>query len=136
MRPNPKILQKIRRKPVLNSSLPAGQARTVPVLRSRDLRRSSVFYRDHLGFAVFKEVDGLRVRSSNFDIKLIQGSDAGGVSNMNVVFRVGKIRKLHDEYRDRALPRLSNLKQSTCGKLKFSLLDPDGNSLHFVEENA
>lgn len=108
----------------------------IPVLFSTDLRSSSVFYSDGLGFAVYKEADGLRIRRCELDLKVTHTSETAPLTNLSVVFRVNKIRKLHSEYVDRALPNLGQLKLGACGKLQFSLSDPDGNSLYFVEEVA
>ncbi|MCV0429916.1 MAG: hypothetical protein K5905_31160, partial [Roseibium sp.] len=108
----------------------------VPILRSRDLRRSAVCYGDLLGFAVFREADCLRIRCSDLDVKLVHTNDCDIISNLSVVFRTGKIRKLHCEFIERALPNLGNLKLNTRGKLQFSLSDPDGNNLYFVEDIA
>ncbi|MES0879518.1 VOC family protein [Roseibium sp. SCP14] len=108
----------------------------IPVLFSSDLRSSSVFYSDGLGFAVYKETDGLRIRRSELELKVTHTRDTAPLANLSVVFRVQKIRKLHSEYADRDLPNLGQLKLGVCGKLQFSLSDPDGNSLYFVEEAA
>ncbi|WP_162009400.1 VOC family protein [Labrenzia sp. CE80] len=105
----------------------------VPVLFSADLRRTSMFYSDALGFAVYRESDGLRVRRSQLDLKITLMTNADLMANLSVVFRVDEIGKLHEEYRGRSLPNLGQVKHGICGKPQFSLTDPDGNSLYFVE---
>ena len=105
----------------------------IPVLLSTDLRRSSAYYSDALGFAVHKEADGLRVRRDDIDLKITRSSDATLSSNLSVVFRVKDLKQLHREFNQRSLPRLGKLKEGGCGQTQFSLRDPDGNSLYFVE---
>ena len=108
----------------------------LPVLLSSDLRRSSAYYSDSLGFAVHKEADGLRVRTDEIDLKIAQSGDTALNSNLSVVFRVKDLKKLHREFHKKALPKLGKLKEGLFGQTQFSLTDPDGNSLYFVEAQS
>lgn len=117
----------------MNTHVPEGRYLALPVLLSTDLRRSSAYYSDGLGFAVHKEEDGLRVRGAEIDLKLTPCRDGSLNSNLSVVFRVKDLKKLHLEFRQRSLPKLGKLKQGLFGQTQFSLTDPDGNSLYFVE---
>ncbi|MBN9671737.1 VOC family protein [Roseibium aggregatum] len=105
----------------------------IPVLFSSDLRLTTMFYSDGLGFAVHRESDGLRIRRDELDLKVAPMTDAGLLSNLSVVFRVNEIEKLHKEFSGRSLPNLSKIRQGICGKRQFSMTDPDKNSLYFVE---
>lgn len=118
----------------MNKIASDAQVLAVPVLYSADLRRSSVFYSDALGFAVYKEADGLRARRDEMDLKIAKSTDPVLTSNLGVVLRARDIRRLHNEFDDRVLYNLSSLNRSSSGKLQFTLSDPDGNSLYFVED--
>lgn len=117
----------------MNKTVTDSSYKAVPILFSSNLRRSSMFYSDGLGFAVYRESDGLRARRTELDLKITPMTDAELMSNLSVVFRIDDIRKLHDEFYGRSLPDLGHVRQGICGKSQFSLTDPDGNSLYFIE---
>ena len=106
------------------------------ILFSSDLRRSSIFYRDVLGFRVNEEEDGLRVRHSDLELKVCPTSDPDLTSSVGVIIHFDGVRDLHSRLRQRDPPQLSIPIRDATSQMRFSLRDPDGNTLYFVEKSV
>lgn len=117
----------------MTSGSAISQYKATPILLSSNLRKSIIFYSDGLGFAVYKEEDGLRAKRGDLDVKIIPSADWDVTSNLSVIFRVEDAGRLYAEFLDRAVQGISSLGHNCCNKLQFTLMDPDGSTLIFVE---
>ena len=106
------------------------------ILFSSDLRRSSMFYKDVLGFCVHEEEDGLRVRHSDLELKVYPTNDPVLTSNVGVIVHFERVQDLHSRLDQRDLPELSVLIHDATCQMRFCLRDPDGNTLCFVDKSV
>ena len=112
------------------------QASIMPILFSADQERSSEYYADRLGFLVRDEDDGLCIRYAEFAFRVLPAADADLASNIGAVFHVARVNRLYRRFLRQRVPALSDLRRSTLRPARFSLRDPDGNTLYFVDKTA
>ncbi|WP_395172708.1 MULTISPECIES: VOC family protein [Roseibium] len=110
-----------------------GRYAAIPILFSSDFCRSCRFYSDGLECAVHRDAGNLWVRGGGLDLKICRCSDPFLTSNLSVVCHTKDVARLYQKYLTKRYLPVTKLKLHPCGKLQFSLTDPDGNTLYFVE---
>lgn len=118
----------------MKMSAPNGRYAAIPILFSSDFSRSCRFYSDGLGCAVHKDAGDLWVRGPNLDLKICRCSDPFLMSNLSIVCHTPDVGRLYQTCLKKPELPVTKLKLHPCGKLQFSLTDPDGNTLYFVED--
>ncbi len=112
------------------------KASVMPILFSADLERASDYYADRLGFLVRDEDGGLYVRYAEFAFRVLPAEETDLVSNIGAVFHVARVNRLHRRFLRQRVPDLGCLRRSAVLPARFSLRDPDGNTLYFVDKTA
>lgn len=133
MRANPRSFDTFRHKARKKAAPAAPETTPLPLLPASDLRRTCVFYSALPGVAVYKDLDGLRVRGCGLDLKLLRTGTEAQRPALDIVVRVKNLEKLHRACQHRGLPAPGRLQHCGNDGLRFSLSDPDGNKLHFVQ---
>jgi len=104
-----------------------------PVVFSSDLGRSASFYRSLPGFQVKVGQAYLEVKSSVASLQVLPTLDPDLLTGMAVSLPVCNIRDLYRSCGDHAVAGLGALQDDAAGAPRFSVSDPDGNSLYFIE---
>lgn len=106
------------------------------VLFSVNLHRSACFYADVLGFHVRQDSGKLDIDYGDGDLQVLLTDDTDLVSGLAVIIHVSNILDLRGLFEDRAVPNLSGLAFEPHQPLRFSVTDPDSNTLFFVEKKT
>lgn len=104
------------------------------VLFSFELGSTWIFYEDVLGFDVIDKDDALLVRYGNLELEVRLTEDPDLIYDVGVIFHVPHVRNLHRRLDQRGIPDLGDLIDDASGPVRFSVRDPDGNTLHFVQK--
>ena len=108
-------------------------ARTIPILPSLSIDETQAFYVEQLGFAstVYKEQDYLIVRRGEMEIHFWLTDDKRIPDNTSCYIRGGQVAALYDEYKARAVPKLTEFTVRRWNMKEFYVVDPHGNLLRF-----
>jgi hypothetical protein len=110
----------------------ADSARCIPVLASLDIGESRDFYVDKLGFSESYRDDGyLIVRRGEMELHFWLTQDRIHPENTSCYIRGGEVVALYDEYKARAVERLSPFEVRPWDMKEFHIHDPHGNLLRF-----
>lgn len=109
--------------------------RGIPMLPVADLRRAIDFYVDTLGFRLgFNAGTYGGVRRDAIEIHFFRATGADAADRSGCRVEVTDIRRLYSEFRDRgAVDPDGDIAAQPWGTTEFSVRDPDGNRLTFVE---
>ena len=103
------------------------------VVFSSNLDRSRHFYGDVLGFRVRQQSDSLQVGQFLPDLSIYLTADPDLLEDVGALMRVTNIREFHDRLDASETPELGELQETSTGQAQFSVSDPDGNCLYFLE---
>jgi len=115
-----------------------------PQLQVADIHRSIDFYKNKLGFNLdfFYEDFYAGIVKDGFSIHLKSGTPSIGERrnrrdnediDIDIVFSVDNIRDLYDEYSNKSVEFIQQLRDMPYGK-EFYVSDPDGYIIAFLEE--
>jgi catechol 2,3-dioxygenase-like lactoylglutathione lyase family enzyme len=112
--------------------------RGIPMLPVANLRRAIDFYVDTLGFRLgFNAGSYGGVRRDAIEIHFSRADVAGGVNGSErsgCRIEVTEIRNLYSEFKDRGVIATDgDIAAQPWGTTEFTVRDPDGNALTFVE---
>jgi catechol 2,3-dioxygenase-like lactoylglutathione lyase family enzyme len=109
--------------------------RGIPMLPVANLRRAIDFYVDILGFKLgFNAGSYGGVRRDAIEIHFSRADVADGAERSGCRIEVTEIRKLYSEFKDRGvIDAKGDIAAQPWGTTEFTVRDPDGNALTFVE---
>jgi catechol 2,3-dioxygenase-like lactoylglutathione lyase family enzyme len=109
--------------------------RGIPMLPVANLRRAIDFYVDVLGFRLgFNAGSYGGVRRDAIEIHFSRADVANGSERSGCRIEVTEIRKLYSEFKDRnVIDAKGDIAAQPWGTTEFTVRDPDGNALTFVE---
>jgi len=110
-------------------------ARGIPMLPVADLRKAIDFYVEVLGFKMaFNAGSYGGVRRDAIEIYFWRPDDSAEQKRSNCRIEVTEIRVLYSAYRERGVIDPENdVAAKPWGTTEFTVRDPDGNALTFVE---
>jgi catechol 2,3-dioxygenase-like lactoylglutathione lyase family enzyme len=108
--------------------------RGIPMLPVANLRQAIDFYVDILGFRLgFNAGSYGGVRRDAIEIHFARMEGAGGAPS-GCRIEVSEIRRLYSEFKDRGVvDAAGEIAAQPWGTTEFTVRDPDGNALTFVE---
>ena len=109
--------------------------RGIPMLPVADLRTSIDFYVDVLGFRLgFNAGSYGGVRRDAIEIHFFRAEASAPVERSGCRIEVTDIRRLYSDFRDRGvIDPAGDIAAQPWGTTEFTVRDPDGNALTFVE---
>lgn len=109
--------------------------RGIPMLPVANLRRAIDFYVDTLGFRLgFNAGSYGGVRRDAIEIHFARTDAANGSEQAGCRIEVTDIRRLYSEFRDKGvIGDGGDIAAQPWGTTEFTVRDPDGNALTFVE---
>jgi catechol 2,3-dioxygenase-like lactoylglutathione lyase family enzyme len=109
--------------------------RGIPMLPVANLRRAIDFYVDTLGFRLgFNAGSYGGVRRDAIEIHFSRSDVANGAERSGCRIEVTDIRRLYSEFKERGVVDASgDIAAQPWGTTEFTVRDPDGNALTFVE---
>ena len=112
---------------------PSYFTRGIPMLPAADLRRAIDFYVDVLGFRLgFNAGSFGGVRRDAIEIHFSRTDASGERSGCRI--EVTEIRRLYSEFREKGvIDPDGDIAAKPWGTTEFTVRDPDGNALTFVE---
>jgi catechol 2,3-dioxygenase-like lactoylglutathione lyase family enzyme len=110
-------------------------ARGIPMLPVADVRRAIDFYVDKLDFRMdFNAGSYGGVRRDAIEVHFWRTDDPDLAKNASCRIEVTEIRKLYSAYRERGvIDSDGDIAAKPWGTTEFTVTDPDGNGLTFVE---
>lgn len=114
---------------------PSYFTRGIPMLPVANLRRSMDFYVDTLGFRLgFNAGSYGGVRRDAIEIHFARNEKGVPAERSGCRIEVTEIRKLYAEFKDRGVITADgDIAAQPWGTTEFTVRDPDGNALTFVE---
>jgi catechol 2,3-dioxygenase-like lactoylglutathione lyase family enzyme len=109
--------------------------RGIPMLPATDLRRSIDFYVDMLGFRLgFNAGSFGGVRRDAIEIHFFRAATIAPGDRSGCRVEVTDIRRLYSEFREKGVVAPDgDIAAQPWGTTEFTVRDPDGNALTFVE---
>ena len=104
------------------------------VLFTSDLDRSRFFYGNILGFRILPELDCLKIRMSGCELVIFPTQEEDLPSDLGAILQLANIREMHYMLFKRRIEAVGELTPNPLGLMHFTLSDPDGNALYFVEK--
>ena len=110
----------------------------VPILASLQEEETRKFYTEKLGFTFHASWDGYLIFSRDeIDLHLWPCDNRVIPENTGCYIRVTGVAELYAEYKDKGIIHPNGpLEQKPWGMLQFSVLDNNGNIIHFGEEKS
>ena len=107
------------------------KARSIPILPSLSLAETAQFYEEQLGFETAQLGNYLIARRDEMEIHFWLTSERQYPEHSSCYIRGGQIVALYEEYRTKAVPRLSDFAVRPWNMKEFYIHDPHGNVLKF-----
>lgn len=124
--PNPEQEQEIRHK--------AEMTRAVPVLPAVDIKETSRYYVESLGFHITGDYgDYVLLQRDYVELHLWHGAKRSICENSGCYVRVANVDELYKEFSEKGVHILARLELKEWGTKEFSITDMDGNCLRFGE---
>jgi catechol 2,3-dioxygenase-like lactoylglutathione lyase family enzyme len=110
----------------------------VPILASLDEKKTIKFYKEKLGFTFHSSWDGYLIFSRDgINIHLWPCDNAEIAKNTGCYINVSEVDKLYTEYKAKDIIHPNgDLKEMPWKMKQFSILDNNGNLIHFGEQMA
>ena len=110
----------------------------IPILASLNTDETIKFYTEKMGFTFHANWDGYLIFSRDgVNIHLWPTTDDEIPKNTGCYVNVTEVKKLYDEYKQHGLIHPNgDLKQMPWEMLQFSILDNNGNIIHFGENTG
>ena len=110
----------------------------IPILASLNAEETIQFYTEKLGFTFHNNWDGYLIFSRDgINIHLWPTDDKSIPKNTGCYVNVSEVDKLYEEFKPHGVIHPNGpLKEMEWGMKQFSILDNNGNIIHFGEEVA
>lgn len=105
-----------------------------PLFPVQDLKKSTEFYTDQLGFKIDFQYedfyvgiskDGFSIHLKSAEASLAQANGVSTKRDVSIIFSVVDIESLYKEFSDKSIQIIQPLRQMPYGK-EFYIADPDG----------
>lgn len=108
--------------------------RAVPVLPSMDIKATTKFYVETLGFHVTGDYDDYVLLQRDYvEVHLWHGAARNICENSGCYLRVANVDELYKEFSEKGVKMRHPLELKEWGMREFAVIDNDGNLLRFGE---
>lgn len=115
----------------------AEMTRAVPVLPAMDVKETTKFYVEKLGFHVTGDYGNYVLLQRDYiELHLWHGAEKLICENSGCYLRVANVEELHKEFSEKGVKMRTPLEIKEWGMHEFAVCDNDGNLLRFGEPPA